>query len=269
MSVAVATVAVVSIYVHWTTNRSTSKRHQRQRRIALADLNAQPNWVSLCGVVFHVDDENLLGRDGVYGPIGGHDATVAFSGRLCHDGINGETTASVVELSLDTDIEDAITDNERTVLQSWLALFASKFRIVGQLSDLYCHRTWDQLRSRVLHTPSDSANVPPSCPLGFGTRLRTVSPPALETMDGCSRWIDFSGTRYNVSGTASFGPDSPFATYVGHDITYALAIGSLDPNDLDVALTDDNQLTFAQQKVLAQYHHTFRTNLPVVVSSSP
>ncbi|KAF0686513.1 Aste57867_21700 [Aphanomyces stellatus] len=240
------------------------KKDSAVRYLTLADLKAHPQWVSLCGIVFAVDP-HLLGPDGVYGDIGGHDATTAFCGRM-YTGDSRTGDAAIADaLELDREIDAPLTDDEAAALHAWIATFQAKFSIVGYLSDLFSTSSWDSFRTHGSRDGSTAA-MAPRCPMGFGTRRPSQMPPTIDASSSSSKhWIIFSGTRYDVSDAPSFAKGSPFAIYVGHDITYALAIGSRDERDLDVPLDGDHvQLTFGQQKAVAQYRQAFDASFRVI-----
>ncbi|CAK4634970.1 hypothetical protein LEN26_007611 [Aphanomyces euteiches] len=250
-AVGVSAIALAAAFVYWNTRRPQRKK----KWLTLKNLALNREWVSICGLVFQVD-ANVVGPDGIYGDIGGHDATVTFSGRLySYAGANSAEDA--IAASLDSDIDGPLTESERDQLKAWMLTFKSKYPVVGQLSDLYNEPRWDALRAEL-----ETATGATKCPLGFGTRRNVDF--ATKTAKMSDRWILFSGKRYDVSNSKSFDAESPFAMYVGHDITYALAIGSRDAHDLDISLTDAPPLTFAQQKTLAQYQHAFDSSLPVL-----
>ncbi|OQR98172.1 hypothetical protein ACHHYP_09034 [Achlya hypogyna] len=227
------------------------------RFISMAELRAQPTWVSLCGVVFETAGlPGFVGESGTFGNIGGHDATLIFCGRiLCQRTDGGDSVAA----TLDTDVDkDTVSAEEAAVLQGWMATFHRQFPIVGIMANMYRDAKWNTVRA-VLDKPSSEAK----CPLGFGKRPYPVTlRPCLATPNG--PWIIFNGTRYDVSNAALFEPTSPFHVYIGHDITFALAIGSVDPKDFDQPLTADTNLTYAQQKLLAQYQNAFSSTLAVI-----
>mmetsp|Transcript_22378 Transcript_22378/g.55405 ORF Transcript_22378/g.55405 Transcript_22378/m.55405 type:complete len:120 (-) Transcript_22378:374-733(-) len=50
---------------------------------------------------------------------------------------------------------------------------------------------------------------------------------------------DLETTVFDVSAGRNFyGPGGPYASFAGHDASYALAMGSLDPADIDKPLDD-------------------------------
>ncbi|OQR95164.1 hypothetical protein THRCLA_08004 [Thraustotheca clavata] len=233
------------------------------RLISNKELRDKENWVSICGHVFDTSSKpGLVGKDGMFGRIGGHDATLIFAGRI-HDFINQDNTRNVegdIEAALDKEVDkDTLSAAEEAVLVTWFNTFQLQFPIVGRMADMYRDPKWNSVRN------PDKDGKLSSCPLGFG-----VKRPQPVTLRPCltpnGPWIIFNGTRYDVSNAALFEPTSPFHVYIGHDITYALAIGSVDPKDFDQPLTPDTNLTYAQQKLLAQYQNAFSSTLAVIAS---
>ncbi|EQC41978.1 hypothetical protein SDRG_00827 [Saprolegnia diclina VS20] len=277
MKAAAVSLAAVAGLCYVCYNYSSKRCHGvSSRRISVAELRSQPTWVSLCGVVFDTASlDGFVGADGTFGDIGGHDATLVFSGCLrTTDNANARqrNVAGDIEATLDKEVDkDTLSAAQVATLCSWLATFGLQFPIVGIMADMYRDAKWTSTVRTVLDKSSTSpqgSDGAPKCPLGFGAKrpFPVTLRPCLTTQNG--PWIIFNGTRYDVSNAALFDASSPFHVYIGHDITVALALGSLDPKDFDQPLTPDTNLTYAQQKLLAQYQNAFSSTL-AVISSSP
>ncbi|KDO32548.1 hypothetical protein SPRG_03023 [Saprolegnia parasitica CBS 223.65] len=254
MKTAVVSLAAVAGLCYVCYNYSSKRCHGvSSRRISVAELRSQPTWVSLCGVVFDTGRlDGFVGAHGTFGDIGGHDATLVFSGCLCTTEVDKDTLSAA----------------QVATLCSWLATFGLQFPIVGIMADMYRDAKWTSTVRTVLDKSSpQGSDGAPKCPLGFGAKrpFPVTLRPCLTTQNG--PWIIFNGTRYDVSNAALFDASSPFHVYIGHDITVALALGSLDPKDFDQPLTPDTNLTYAQQKLLAQYQNAFSSTLAVISSS--
>ena len=134
--------------------------------------------------------------------------------------------------------------------------FRMRYEVVAQLSDRYVGAQWEALRTELLPSASGSSSGG-KCPLGFGSK--TVSKTAVlykaEDLKDL-RTITFQGQRYDVTGSRLFHPvGGQFAHFVGHDITYALAVQSMQVEDLDVV--PERLYTFEEQLLLERYRNIF------------
>ncbi|KAF1792366.1 Ankyrin repeat-containing domain [Phytophthora cactorum] len=101
------------------------------------------------------------------------------------------------------------------------------------------------------------------CPLGFGAK--TVSKVVTRNAKDVKhlRTIMFQGQHYDVTDSSLFHPDGgQFAHFVGHDVTYALAVQSIRMQDLDV--TPERAYTFEEQLLLERYRNFFTRELAIL-----
>ncbi|KAJ8524455.1 hypothetical protein ON010_g16663 [Phytophthora cinnamomi] len=148
------------------------------------------------------------------------------------------------------------------LLREWFVRLQSRYQVVAQLSDRYVGARWDALRESLL--PADSgAGSGAKCPLGFGAKTvsKVVSRRAEDVED--MRTITFQGRRYDVANSSLFQSEGgQFAHFVGHDVTYALAVQSTRVEDLDV--TPPREYTFEEQLLLERYRNFFARELALV-----
>ncbi|TMW62522.1 hypothetical protein Poli38472_005140 [Pythium oligandrum] len=258
-----------------------SKQHAK-RRASLAEFRQEVKsaWVALCGTVFDVSGDPFFdARSGLYGPWVGHDATAV----LVHGGVVGSKySEQSVDVLLESSVElaDVVSDGEeeknaelaerrRQILQEWLVRFHSRYAVIGQLTDRYAGDDWDELRQELVPSLGGSARSrgQGKCPLGFGASRVVHENVVEDDEDNTERAeIRFQGQRYDVSGSALFQqPEGPFAHFVGHDVTYALAIQSNRVEDLDVVPT--REYSYEEQVRLERYRVVFAKELRLIASS--
>ncbi|KAG7386685.1 hypothetical protein PHYPSEUDO_015365 [Phytophthora pseudosyringae] len=226
-------------------------------------------WVALCGTAFDVAGDPFFDprQAGIYSSWVGHDVTYLLLrlGLAPDAADDAEAVASYLdrEWPLDAlrgDKEDGKRRYE--LVQEWFVRFHSRYEVAAQLSDRYVGAKWDALRAELL--PTDSGASPGGkCPLGFGAKTvsKTVSRKAEGVKD--MRTITFQGRRYDVTDSSLFHPDGgQFAHFVGHDVTYALAVQSLRVGDLDVTL--ERAYTFEEQLLLERYRTLFAHELALL-----
>ncbi|GMF25424.1 unnamed protein product [Phytophthora fragariaefolia] len=150
----------------------------------------------------------------------------------------------------------------RQLLREWFERLHSRYDVVAQLSDRYVGVQWDALRESLL-PPDSGSSSGAKCPMGFGakTTSKVVSRKA-EDVKGM-QMITFQGRRYDVTGSSLFQPEGgQFAHFVGHDVTYALAIQSTRVEDLDV--TPTREYSFEEQLLLERYRNFFARELALI-----
>ncbi|EEY61826.1 uncharacterized protein PITG_13771 [Phytophthora infestans T30-4] len=146
--------------------------------------------------------------------------------------------------------------------REWFVRLHSRYEVVALLSDRYVGEKWDALRAGLLSGLRSSAPGG-KCPLGFGSK--TVSKVVTRSANDAKnlRTIIFQGRRYDVTDSSLFHPNGgQFAHFVGHDVTYALAVQSIRVEDLDV--TPDRAYTFEEQLLLERYRAFFAHELVVL-----
>ncbi|KAK1941019.1 hypothetical protein P3T76_007725 [Phytophthora citrophthora] len=237
-------------------------------RVRLSELQKSNYWVSLCGTVFNVAGDPFFDakQAGIYSSWVGHDVTylllqLGLSPEAADD---AQAVASYLERewpleALQSDEEDAKRRYE--LVREWFIRLHSRYEVVAQLSDRYVGFKWDSLREELL--PRDSGvNSGGKCPLGFGRK--TVSQVASYTVEDMVKLqtITFQGRRYDVMNSSLFQLNGQFAHFIGHDVTYALAVQSTRVEDLDVM--PERAYTFEEQLLLERYRNFFAQELVVV-----
>ncbi|RQM17742.1 hypothetical protein DD237_001226 [Peronospora effusa] len=266
-------VGICGYYYSKLVNRQSNGRRKSlaARRLATAPrqslqkLQASGHWVALCGTAFDVTGDPFFDATcaGIYSSWVNHDVTYLLLqlGLVPDTKDDAKAIASYLdrECQLDTLTgDDEETKRRRELVKEWFVRFHSRYEVVAQLSDRYVGVQWEALREELL--PSDSGSGG-KCPLGFGAKMvskSTVSlkPEELKNM----RTISFQGRRYDVTNSKLFHPDGgKFAHFVGHDITYALAMQSMQVEDLDVA--PEKSYTFEEQLLLERYRNIFARKL--------
>ncbi|KAG7379514.1 hypothetical protein PHYBOEH_011919, partial [Phytophthora boehmeriae] len=256
----------------------TGRRRPRSRvallladvqRISLRELlrSGHNKWVSLCGAVFDVSGDEFFDANcaGLYSSWVGHDVTFL----LLHMGLTVEAaddTASVASyLDQDWPLEalrgdDKAVQRRLDLLKEWFVRFQSRYEVVAQLSDRYVGEDWDALRDELL--PELGSSSGGKCPLGFGAKVISNVASRKSTDVEKLRTITFQGRCYDVVDSSLFSLEGRFAHFVGHDVTYALAVQSTRVEDLDV--TPERAYTFEEQLKLEKYRNLFARELAVV-----
>ncbi|KAG3114518.1 hypothetical protein PI124_g10411 [Phytophthora idaei] len=225
-------------------------------------------WVALCGTAFDVAGDPFFDakQAGIYSLWVGHDVTFL----LLQLGLSPSAAddAEAVASYLDREWPlDALQGDEEAVkrryelVQEWFVRFHSRYEVVAQLSDRYVGAKWDALRAELL--PDSSVSSGGKCPLGFGAK--TVSKVVTCNAEDVKhlRTIMFQGQRYDVTDSSLFHPDGgQFAHFVGHDVTYALAVRSIRMQNLDV--TPERAYTFEEQLLLERYRNFFARELAIL-----
>ncbi|KAF1792293.1 hypothetical protein GQ600_10806 [Phytophthora cactorum] len=203
-------------------------------RVSLSELQRSGRWVALCGTAFDGGDPFFDETAGIYSLWVCHD--VAFL--LLQLGLSercGDAEAVASYLDREWPL-DALQGDEEAVkrryelVQEWFVRFHSRYEVVAQLSDRYVGAKWDALRAELL--PDSSVSSGGKCPL-----------------DSARRRL--------------FHPDGgQFAHFVGHDVTYALAVRSIRMQDLDV--TPERAYTFEEQLLLERYRNFFARELAIL-----
>ncbi|KAG2819714.1 hypothetical protein PC129_g10506 [Phytophthora cactorum] len=225
-------------------------------------------WVALCGTAFDVTGDPFFDakQSGIYSLWVGHDVTflllqLGLSPSAADD---AEAVASYLDRAWPL---DALQGDEEAVkrryelVQEWFVRFHSRYEVVAQLSDRYVGAKWDALRAELLSDSSVSSGG--KCPLGFGAK--TVSKVVTRNAKDVKhlRTIMFQGQHYDVTDSSLFHPDGgQFAHFVGHDVTYALAVQSIRMQDLDV--TPERAYTFEEQLLLERYRNFFTRELAIL-----
>ncbi|KAE8897128.1 hypothetical protein PF010_g14767 [Phytophthora fragariae] len=232
-------------------------------------LRSSGRWVALCGTAFDVTGDPFFDEQcaGIYSSWVGHDITYLLLqlGLTPDAADDAEAVASYLDRewplgALQRDGE--AVRRRRELLQEWFMRLHSRYEVVAQLSDRYVGAEWDALRESLLPSDSDSSSGG-KCPLGFGAKTvsKVVSRKAKELKS--MRTITFQGRRYDVSNSSLFQPEGgQFAHFVGHDVTYALAVQSTRDEDLDV--TPPREYTFEEQLLLERYRNFFARELALV-----
>ncbi|ETL44924.1 hypothetical protein L916_04884 [Phytophthora nicotianae] len=237
-------------------------------RVRLSELHASDRWVALCGTAFDVAGDPFFdaSRAGIYSHWIGHDVTFL----LLQMGLtpDAEDDAEAVASYLDREWPlDALQGDEEPVrrrydlIREWFVRFHSRYEVVAQLSDCYGGQKWDALRTKLL--PDSSGSSGGKCPLGFGAK--TVSKVVIRSAKDVKhlRTIMFQGRHYDVTDSSLFHPDGgQFAHFVGHDVTYALAVQSIRVEDLD--MTPERAYTFEEQLLLERYRNFFARELAIL-----
>ncbi|RLN47304.1 hypothetical protein BBJ28_00002301 [Nothophytophthora sp. Chile5] len=249
------------------------------RRASLRDLQSEDGvaWVALCGTVFDVTDDPFFDarRGAIYGSWVGHDVTFL----LLQLSLTLDAADDAVSVASYLDREwplEALKFDEKDdtaakrchgLLEEWYVRFHSRYAVVAQLSDRYVGAQWDALRYELL--PSDSSSSSGGkCPLGFGAKKLDHVVSRARSDSSELRTITFQGRRYDVTDSSLFNPnDGQFAHFVGHDVTYALAVQSTRPEDLDVQ--PDRAYTFQEQVMLEKYRVAFARELAVLEVDQP
>ncbi|KAF4037633.1 Ankyrin repeats (many copies) [Phytophthora infestans] len=237
-------------------------------RVSLSELQTSGRWVALCGAVFDVAGDPFFDaeRAGIYSSWVGHDVTFL----LLQLGLTPDAADDAEAVSSYLDREwplDALQGDDETVkrrhelVQEWFVRLHSRYEVVALLSDRYVGEKWDALRAGLL--PGCVVSSGGKCPLGFGSK--TVSKVVTRSANDAKnlRTIIFQGRRYDVTDSSLFHPNGgQFAHFVGHDVTYALAVQSIRVEDLDV--TPDRAYTFEEQLLLERYRAFFAHELVVL-----
>ncbi|CAI5743013.1 unnamed protein product [Hyaloperonospora brassicae] len=276
--VAAAAVAVGSYYCSHIVSRRRGGRPPRHvaGRLAAAplqyrrELQLSGPWVALCGTAFDVAGDPFFDATcaGVYSSWVGHDVTflILQLGLVTDAADDAEATASYVDREWQLEAlqgDDEAARRGRELLHEWFARFCSRYRLVAQLRDYYVGVHWDALRAELLPSDSESRPVGGKCPLGFGATMKSKAVSYNEDDGKELRTITFQGRLYDVSRMSLFHPESGrFAHFVGHDVTYALAIQSVRVEDLDVV--PERTYTFAEQLMLERYRSFFARELALV-----
>ncbi|POM71123.1 Hypothetical protein PHPALM_12348 [Phytophthora palmivora] len=234
-------------------------------RVGLAELQTAGQWVALCGTVFDVTGDPFFDvrQAGVYSSWVGHDVTyLLLQLGLVPDAANdAEAVTSYLDSEWPVDAlqgDGEVVKRRYELVQEWFVRFHTRYEVVAQLRDRYVGAEWDALRAELL--PPDSVKSGAKCPLGFGAKTvnKVVSCKSEEVKD--LRTITFQGRRYDVTDSSLFHPDSgQFAHFVGHDVTYALAVQSMRAGDLDV--NPERAYTFEEQLLLERYRNFFASEL--------
>ncbi|CAH0481855.1 unnamed protein product [Peronospora belbahrii] len=278
LSLALSTVLTVCGYYYskYLINRRSHGQGRKRLRVVprqkLRDLQLcdKKHWVALCGTVFNVSGDPFFDATcgGIYSSWVRHDITyLILQLGLVPDARNdAEAIASYLDqelhLNMLQDEEDDVK-RRRELMQEWFMRLYSRYEVVAQLSDRYVGAQWETLRMELL--PSNSGwNSGSKCPLGFGAKTISKTTWSLKTADLKDlRTIRFQGRRYDVTESRLFHPDGgKFAHFVGHDVTYALAVQSMQVKDLDVA--PERPYTFEEQLLLERYRNTFARELTLL-----
>ncbi|CAI5709333.1 unnamed protein product [Peronospora destructor] len=247
--------------------RSTGRRKSLAAapRQSLQKLQASGHWVALCGTVFDVTGDPFFDATcaGVYSSWVNHDVTYLLLQLGLVPDTKDDATAIASYLDREWQLDALTGDDEevrrrRELIQEWFVRFHSRYDVVAQLSDRYVGAQWEALRAELL--PSDSGSAG-KCPLGFGAKTVSKSTVSLKAKDFTTlRTISFQGRRYDVTNSKLFHSDGgKFAHFVGHDVTYALAVQSMQVEDLDVA--PERSYTFEEQLLLERYRNIFARTL--------
>uniref|UniRef100_K3WM46 Uncharacterized protein n=1 Tax=Globisporangium ultimum (strain ATCC 200006 / CBS 805.95 / DAOM BR144) TaxID=431595 RepID=K3WM46_GLOUD len=247
-------------------------------RIPLLELQQTSpvgSWVALCGTVFDVTNDPFFdNREGVYALWNGHDVTyLIVQMGVSVDGSDDAAMANYCDQELPISLlhEENSEDSERRMklLQEWYVRFHTRYEVVAEITDLYTGDDWDSVREELL-PPSirfATGDRPRGkCPMGFGSRalshvMSRANPNSKEV-----HTILFQGKRYDVTNSSLFQADGEFAHFVGHDITYALAVQSNRAEDLDVR--PEREYTYAEQVLLEKYRITFARELALIATDS-
>ncbi|RLN63358.1 hypothetical protein BBP00_00004200 [Phytophthora kernoviae] len=196
----------------------------------------------------------------------GHDVTFL----LLHMGLTVEAADDAASIASYLDREwplEALQGDEKDVqrrrdlLKEWIVRFHSRYEVVAQLSDRYGGEHWDVLRDELL--PESKPSSGGKCPLGFGAKVVSNVVSRKSTDVDELRTIMFQGRCYDVMDSRLFRPEGgQFAHFVGHDVTYALAVQSTRVEDLDV--TPERAYTFEEQLMLEKYRSFFARELAVL-----
>ncbi|KAL8015403.1 putative cytochrome b5-like heme/steroid binding domain superfamily [Plasmopara halstedii] len=223
LSLALGTIlAVCGLYCNKLFNRRRPKSLAAARldaapRVRLSQLQQSGCWVALCGTAFDVTGDPFLTLRLV--PDAADDAKAVNSYLDC-------------ELPLDAfQGEEEVKKRRYKLVQEWFVRLYSRFEVIAQLSDRFVGEKWESLRAELL-SPEFRRSTGGKCPLGFGSKTESkVVTYNLETIRN-RRYIKFQGRCYDVTDSNLFHPkDGQFAHFVGHDITYALAIQSARQED--------------------------------------
>lgn len=235
-------------------------------RVLLSELQNSNRWVALCGTVFDVAGDPFFDpqRGGLYSHWVGHDVTTLILqlGLVPDAADDAEAVASYLDCELSL---DALQGNEEAekrrfeLVQEWFIRLHSRYEVVAQLSDRYIGEKWVMLRAELL-PPDAKQSSGGKCPLGFGAKtVSKVVTCSVEEMKN-KRTIVFQGRHYDVTDSSLFHPkDGQFAHFVGHDVTYALAMQSVCEDDLD--RMPERAYTFEEQKLLERYRNFFAREL--------
>uniref|UniRef100_M4BMS0 Uncharacterized protein n=1 Tax=Hyaloperonospora arabidopsidis (strain Emoy2) TaxID=559515 RepID=M4BMS0_HYAAE len=250
--------------------RSASRCLASAPRHSLRELQPSGQWVALCGTVFDVSGDPFFDAScaGVYSSWVNHEITylILQLGLVLDAADDAKAIASYLDREWQV---EALQGNgetarrERDLLIEWFGRFYKRYQVVAQLSDYYVGGHWDVLRTQLLPLNSGSSSGGGKCPLGFG--VKTNNKVMYYTAEDAKKLqtITFQGRRYDVSQTSLFHPDGgQFAHFVGHDVTYALAIQSMRVEDLDVVPA--RAYTFDEQLVLERYRMFFSRELALI-----
>ncbi|GLD99184.1 hypothetical protein PINS_up007902 [Pythium insidiosum] len=242
------------------------------KRATLAAFRADTTtrWVALCGTLFDVSGDPFFAEPvGVYSSWAYHDVTAALLHQA--DYTCAEESASNFDQDVDAaalfDETSSIGGRQREVLKEWYSRLTQRYRVIGQLSELFVSDEWNALREECLPSSWEDRSRG-SCPLGFGSS-RVVERVIEEDRNpsGPRREVTFLGRRYDVTDSPLFSaPDGPFAHLVGHDITVALATRSARTEDLNSSV--HHEFTYEEQVRLEQYRRLFASELRMISEPS-
>ncbi|CEG41934.1 ankyrin repeat-containing domain protein [Plasmopara halstedii] len=272
LSLALGTIlAVCGLYCNKLFNRRRPKSLAAARldaapRVRLSQLQQSGCWVALCGTAFDVTGDPFFDFkcDGIYSHWIGHDVTMLILqlGLVPDAADDAKAVNSYLDCELPLDAfqgEEEVKKRRYKLVQEWFVRLYSRFEVIAQLSDRFVGEKWESLRAELL-SPEFRRSTGGKCPLGFGSKTESkVVTYNLETIRN-RRYIKFQGRCYDVTDSNLFHPkDGQFAHFVGHDITYALAIQSARQEDLDVI--PNRAYTFEEQVLLERYRKAFAREL--------
>ncbi|GMF31440.1 unnamed protein product [Phytophthora lilii] len=235
-------------------------------RVSVRELRSAGRWVALCGTAFDVAGDPFFDASsgGIYGSWVGHDVTYLLVrlGLAPDAADDAEAVASYLDGEWPLDAlqgDNEVARRRRELVREWHVRLHSRYEVVAQLSDRYVGAQWDALRDDLLPPESDASSGG-KCPLGFGAKTESKKLSLRAEDVKALRTITFQGRRYDVTNSSLFHPDDgQFSHFVGHDVTYALAVQSMRVEDLDVV--PERAYTFEEQLLLERYRVFFAGEL--------